>query len=58
MRAINIQWDVDEPEELEFLPTEIEIPDDIARDYEYEDEITDYISDTTGFCVYGYDLVD
>lgn len=27
MKAIHIQWDVDEPDELEGLPTEIQIPD-------------------------------
>lgn len=27
MKAINIEWDVDTEEELEDLPTEIEIPD-------------------------------
>ena len=54
MKAINIIWDVDVEEELEFLPTEIEIPDYIESD----DEISGYISDCTGFCHYGFELVD
>ena len=39
MKAINILWDVDDPEELED-----------------EDEISDYISDVTGFCHAGFAL--
>lgn len=52
MKAINIQWDVDDNNMLEYLPTEIEIPDDL----EDEEEISDYISDVTGFCHMGFDL--
>ncbi len=52
MRAINIEWDVDEIEDLENLPTEIEIPEGID-----EEEIPDYLSDETGFCHKGYTLV-
>ena len=53
MKAINIQWDVDNENQLEYLPTEISIPDDITD----EDEISDYISDVTGFCHNGFELV-
>lgn len=55
MKAINIQWDVDDEKDLEFLPTEIEIPDDI--NVEDDDEISDYLSDVTGFCHKGFILV-
>lgn len=51
-RAVNIDWDVDCIEDLENLPTEIEIPDGI----EDEEEISDYISDITGFCHKGFEL--
>ena len=54
MKAINIDWDVDYEEELEDLPTEIDIPEEITD----EEEISDYISDATGFCHYGFELVD
>lgn len=64
MRATNIQWDVtDDSEEmtqekinelLEYLPTEIEIPEDIDSDD--EEAISDYISNSTGFCHNGYCL--
>lgn len=60
MKATNIEWDVDfEEDENEEelmaelnLPTEIELPDGM----EDEDDISDYISDLTGFCHYGFDL--
>ena len=53
MRAINIEWDVDCEEDREFLATEIDIPDSMEDD----DEISDYLSDTTGYCHKGYILV-
>lgn len=53
MKAINIKWDVDYEEQLEDLPTEIEIPNGM----EDEEEISDYITDETGFCHYGFELV-
>lgn len=52
MRAINIQWDVDNPKDLEELPTEIDIPDGIDD----EDGISDYITDATGFCHKGFEV--
>ncbi len=55
MKAINIKWDVDNPLELEYLPNEIEIPEEL-NNYECEDEISDYITEVTGFCHWGYDL--
>lgn len=54
MKATNIEWDVDNLEDLEYLPTEIEIPEGMTD----EEEISDYISDETGFCHYGYVLED
>ena len=54
MRATNIIWDVDHKEDLEFLPTEIDIPNGMDD----EDEISDYISNTTGFCHKGFALED
>lgn len=53
MKAINIKWDVDFQLDLEDLPTEIEIPEEIEDD---EDAISDYISDFTGFCHQGFSL--
>lgn len=51
MRAFNIQWD-GEREETETLPSSIEIPEGMID----EDEISDYLSDVTGFCHYGFEL--
>lgn len=53
MKAVNIQWDTDGDQELlKELPTEIDIPDGMDD----EDEISDYISDVTGFCHKGFEL--
>ncbi len=63
MKAINIKWNTDgDLELLQELPKEIEIPEylideDIDID-DYEEDISDYLSDTTGFCHCGFDLVD
>lgn len=53
MKAVNILWDVDNEEELESLPEEIEIPDGMYD----EEAISDYISDVTGFCHGGFSLI-
>jgi hypothetical protein len=70
MKAINIKWDFSdfekdrEDEDFEYdedfdkipdLPTEIEIPEEMIDD---EDRISDYLSDYTGFCHGGFDLVE
>lgn len=61
MKAINIEWDVSEDDLLDcneniILPTEIEIPDCLAEaDIE---EISDYITEETGFCHNGFDLIE
>ena len=53
MKAINIKWDIDYVKDLEYLPTEIEIPNGME-----DEEISDYLSDVTGFCHEGYQLID
>lgn len=63
MKAVNIKWDTDgDLELLQELSKEIEIPEHIINEDtdvdEYEEEISDYISDVTGFCHRGYDLID
>lgn len=52
MKAYNIIWDVDDPADLENLPTEMEIPEGMTD----EDEISEYLSDETGFCHKGFAL--
>ncbi len=52
MKAIEILWDTD-GQDVE-LPNEIEVPDYM----EDENEISDYLSDLTGFCHNGFYLVD
>lgn len=57
MKATNIKWDVDDFEgdldELQMIPDTIEVPDGMTD----EEEISDYITDMTGFCHYGFELV-
>lgn len=54
MKAYNIKWDLSDFKEDEdvSLPEEIEIPPEIT-DIE---EVSDYISDMTGFCHNGFRL--
>lgn len=56
MKAVNIMWDVDGEDNpkkiLENLPTEMEIPENMTD----EDEISDWLSDETGFCHKGFEL--
>lgn len=52
MKATNIEWDYGEYVDDDILlPTEIEIPENVT-----EDEVSDYLSDLTGFCNKGYIL--
>ena len=48
--AYNIEWDTD-GEDIE-LPTEVILPEGMID----EDEISDYLSDLTGFCHEGYEI--
>lgn len=54
MKVINILWDVDLDEDLKSLPTEIDIPDGMTD----KEEISDYITDETGFCHRGFEVID
>ena len=54
LKAINIMWDVDDKKDLKHLPAEIIIPEGMTD----EEEISDYISDETGFCHCGFELLD
>lgn len=58
MKAVNIQWDTDGDDALlEDLPSEIEIPDNIKQRAKYDMSIiSDYLSEQTGFCHFGYAL--
>ena len=52
--AINIQWDVDNEEDLDSLPQRVILPEEMTDD----DEISDYLTDLTGFCHRGFSLVE
>lgn len=53
MKAINILWDTEDSEET-VLPEEIDIPDGMTD----EEEISDYLSNLTGYCHKGFALID
>lgn len=63
LKATNIKWDTDgDKEVLQDLPTEMIIPDYLAEYYsadrEYAiEEISDWLSDETGFCHSGFEIV-
>lgn len=62
LKAINIKWDTDgDKEMLNELPTEMIISDELEemykKDKEYAlEEISDWLSDETGFCHAGFEL--
>lgn len=52
LKAVNIEWDVDLVEDLDSLPKEVQIPDGMTD----TEEISDYLSNLTGFCHRGFEL--
>ena len=61
MKAINILWDVDAEEDIDFLPDAVEIPDDVIRHAygnDVEEAISDYLTDLTGYCHRGFELIE
>jgi hypothetical protein len=63
MKIINIKWDTDGDKELlKTLPTEIDITDEFdVNDYEDDeeqllDDISDWLSDTYGYCHFGFEI--
>ena len=63
LKAINIKWDTDgDMEVFDELPTEMIIPNELEelykKDREYAlEEISDWLSDETGFCHDGFEVV-
>lgn len=59
MKATNIKWDIDYDDDNDDLPKEIEIPSEILKNHDeddYDEVISDYISDVTGYCHCGFEL--
>ena len=60
----DIQWDTDDDDEiLQTLPTETiidspteEMLQEIEDEDPYMESINDYLSDTYGFCMFGYNI--
>lgn len=63
LKAINIKWDTDGDKNVfNELPTEMIIPNELEelykKDREYAlEEISDWLSDETGFCHAGFEVV-
>ena len=54
MLATNIDWDTgSDIKTKENLPKEVKLPDYISHDFE---SIADYLSDTYGFCMFGFSV--
>ena len=62
LKAINIKWDTDGDKEVfNDLPTEMIVPDELEKMYKKDkeyalDEISDWLSDETGFCHDGFEI--
>lgn len=50
----DIEWDVDDEEDLDSLPNRVVLQGKKAM--MTEDEVSDYLSDTYGFCHYGFKM--
>ncbi len=46
MLVVNIAWSVDETEDLEELPVQVEVPDEVD-----EEDIADWLSDQYGYLI-------
>lgn len=65
-KAVNILWDVDEEDfdeedfdEKDGLPTSILLPPNMVdKNGDYDaDQVGDFLSEQTGFCHFGFDVV-
>lgn len=61
MKAVKIRWDIDYDDNGD-LPTEIEIPENVVKEATDEDRIddeviSDYITNLTGYCHQGFEIV-
>lgn len=62
MKAVKIRWDIDYDNNGD-LPTEIEIPENVVKEATDEDRIddeviSDYITNLTGYCHQGFELIN
>lgn len=67
MKAVNIKWDTDDNVLAQILMPEIEIPKEIEaiarkissddNSYDFNEIISDYLTEETGFCHFGFDLI-
>lgn len=54
-KVTDIEWDVDDEEDLEDLPSVVNIPDgELNPDNELDEAIGDWLSSTYGYCHKGF----
>lgn len=54
MKLVDINWDIDDNSDIN-LPNEVEVPNNlIGLDM---DELSDWLSETYGFLLYGFSIV-
>lgn len=63
LKAVNIKWDTDDDMDvLNDLPTELILPEWLEEEFDSDDpyleEISDWLSDETGFCHFGFDVIE
>lgn len=63
LKAVNIKWDADgDMDVLNDLPTELILPEWLEEEFDpddpYLEEISDWLSDETGFCHFGFDVIE
>lgn len=60
MKVKNIKWDTDGDEQLlKTLPKELVIPDEMVKGEMTDfNEISDWLSDETGFCHFGFEVCE
>ena len=58
--ATNIQWDVDDPKDLEYVPDQmwVAVPPEVEAEgpAAIEEYMSDYITDDSGYCHNGFDI--
>ena len=63
LKAVNIKWDTDDHMNmLNDLPTELIIPEWLEEEFDADDsyleEFSDWLSNETGFCHFGFDVIE
>ena len=55
IHVYDIDWDTD-GEYIEDLPTELHFELELDEDFEWDEQVLDYLSDTYGWCICGCNI--